>query len=85
MAKVRTKDGVGHVVTKKKSDKGIGKKGDIIVDHTSKKTGKYDKMNLTKVAKAKTVKSKSAAVSKSKRSVKSKPAAADASSADLTE
>jgi hypothetical protein len=56
MAKVRTKDGVGHVVTKKKSDKGIGKKGDIIVDHTSKKTGKYDKMNLTKVAKAKTVK-----------------------------
>lgn len=56
MAKVRTKDGVGHVVTKKKSDKGIGKKGDIIVDHTSKKTGKYDKMNLTKVAKAKTIK-----------------------------
>jgi hypothetical protein len=56
MAKVRTKDGVGHVVTKKKSDKGIGKKGDVIVDHTSKKTGKYDKMNLTKVAKAKTVK-----------------------------
>jgi hypothetical protein len=56
MAKVRTKDGVGHVVTRKKSDKGIGKKGDIIVDHTSKKTGKYDKMNLTKVAKAKTVK-----------------------------
>ena len=36
-------------------------------------------------AKAKTVKSKSAAVSKSKRSVKSKPAAADASSADLTD
>ena len=56
MAKVRTKDGVGHVVTKKTSDKGIGKKGDIIVDHTSKKTGKYDKMNLTKVAGSKTVK-----------------------------
>jgi hypothetical protein len=56
MAKVRTKDGVGHVVTKKKSDKGIGKKGDIIVDHTAAKKGKYDKMNLTKVAKAKTVK-----------------------------
>ena len=56
MAKVRTKDGVGHVVTKKKSDKGIGKKGDVIVDHTSKKTGKYDKMNLTKVAGSKTVK-----------------------------
>lgn len=56
MAKVRTKDGVGHAVTKKTSDKGIGKKGDIIVDHTSKKTGKYDKMNLTKVAGSKTVK-----------------------------
>ena len=38
-----------------------------------------------KTVKAKTVKSKSAAVSKSKRSVKSKPAAADASSADLTD
>lgn len=56
MAKVRTRDGVGHVVTKKKSDKGIGKKGDIIVDHTAKKSGKYDKMNLTKVAGSKTVK-----------------------------
>ena len=56
MAKVRTKDGGGHAVTKKTSDTGIGKKGDIIVDHTSKKTGKYDKMNLTKVAGSKTVK-----------------------------
>jgi hypothetical protein len=56
MAKVRTKDGVGHVIKKKKSDTGIGKKGDVIVDHTSKKKGKYDKMNLTKVSGAKTVK-----------------------------
>lgn len=56
MAKVRTKDGEGHVVYKKKSDKGIGKKGDIIVDHTGTKKGKYDKMNLTKVAGSKTVK-----------------------------
>jgi signal peptidase I len=56
MTKVRTKDGVGHVVTKKKTSRGIGKKGDVIVDHTSKKKGKYDKMNLTKVAKSKTVK-----------------------------
>ena len=54
--RVRTKDGVGHVVTKKKSDKGIGKKGDVIVDHTATKKGKYDKMNLTKVAGSKTVK-----------------------------
>ena len=56
MAKIRTQDGVGHIVKKKKSDKGVGKKGDIIVDHTSKKGGKYDKMNLTKVAGSKTVK-----------------------------
>ena len=56
MPKIRTQDGVGHKVTKKKSDKGIGKKGDIIVDHTSKQGGKYDKMNLTKVAGSKTVK-----------------------------
>ena len=54
--RVRTKDGVGHEVKKKKSNKGIGKKGDIIVDHTATKSGKYDKMNLTKVAKSKTVK-----------------------------
>lgn len=56
MARVRTKDGVGHIVTKKKSDKGIGKKGDIIVDHTGTKKGKYDKMDLTKVAGSRTVK-----------------------------
>ncbi len=56
MARVRTKDGEGHDVYKKKSDKGIGKKGDVIVDHTAKKKGKYDKMNLTEVAGSKTVK-----------------------------
>ena len=56
MAKITTKDGIGHKVYKKKSDKGIGKKGDIIVDHTAKKSGKYDKMDLTKVAGSKTVK-----------------------------
>ena len=55
MPRIRTQDGVGHKVTKKKSDRGIGKKGDIIVDHTSKKGGKYDKMNLTKKSGAKTV------------------------------
>jgi len=56
MARVRTKDGEGHKVYKKKTDKGIGKKGDIIVDHTGTKKGKYDKMDLTKVAGSKTVK-----------------------------
>ena len=49
MAKVKTKDGVRHTVTK-------NKKGQVIVDHTDKKGGKYDKMNLTKVAGSKTVK-----------------------------
>ncbi len=56
MAKIRTKDGEGHKVVKKKSDKGLGKKGDIIVDHTAKNGGKYDKMNLTKLSGVKTVK-----------------------------
>lgn len=56
MAKVRTQDGVGHKVYKKKSDKGIGKKGDVIVDHTATTKGKYDRMNLTKVAGSKSVK-----------------------------
>lgn len=55
MPKVKTQDGVGHIITKKKSNKGIGNKGDIIVDHTSKKSGKYDKMNLTKVSGSKTI------------------------------
>jgi coenzyme F420-reducing hydrogenase beta subunit len=49
MAKVKTKDGVRHTVTK-------NKKGQVIVDHTDKKGGRYDKMNLTKVAGSKTVK-----------------------------
>ena len=64
MARVTTKDGVGHVVTKKKTDKGIGKKGDVIVDHTATKKGKYDKMNLTKVAGSKTIKQGAAATRK---------------------
>ena len=32
------------------------KKGDVVVDHAGKKNGKYDKINLTKKAGAKTVK-----------------------------
>lgn len=31
------------------------KKGDVIVDHAGKKNGKYDKINLTKKAGAKTI------------------------------
>lgn len=53
MAKV-TAGGKKHVVTQKKVDKGAGKKGDIIVEQNSK-TGKKERMNLTKLAGSKTV------------------------------
>jgi S1-C subfamily serine protease len=46
-------DGKVHKVTKKATDKGIGKKGDIIVEQNGKK-GK-ERMNLTKLAGSKTV------------------------------
>jgi hypothetical protein len=48
MAKVIKAAGEKHTIKK-------DKKGDIIVDHAGKK-GKYDKINLTKKAGAKTVK-----------------------------
>ena len=47
MAKIKA-GGADHVVKK-------NKKGDVIVDHAGKKE-KYDKINLTKKAGAKTVK-----------------------------
>ena len=47
MSKTFKADGKKHTVKK-------NKKGDIIVDHAGKK-GKYDKINLTKKAGAKTV------------------------------
>lgn len=47
MAKIKA-DGEVHVIRKNKS-------GDVIVDHAGNK-GKYDKINLTKKAGAKTVK-----------------------------
>lgn len=40
--------GVKHLVKK-------NKKGDIVVEHTNMNNGKYDKINLTKKAKSKTV------------------------------
>lgn len=46
--------GKKHTVTKKKVDKGVGKKGDVIVQQTSK-TGKKESMNLTKLSGSKTV------------------------------
>lgn len=53
MARI-TAGGKAHTVTKKKVDKGAGKKGDIIVEQNSK-SGKKERMNLTKLAGAKTV------------------------------
>ena len=49
MAKTfKAADGETHKVTK-------NKKGHIIVDHTAKKGGKWDKIDLTKKAGAKTI------------------------------
>ena len=53
MARV-TAGGLKHKVTKKKEDRGAGSKGDIIVEQNSK-SGKKERMNLTKLAGAKTV------------------------------
>lgn len=55
--------GRAHKVTQKKVDKGAGKKGDIIVEQNSK-SGKKERMNLTKLAGAKTVKQGVAATKK---------------------
>lgn len=62
MARV-TAGGLKHTVTKKKEDRGVGKKGDIIVEQTSE-SGKKERMNLTKLAGAKTVKQGVAATKK---------------------
>ena len=57
--------GQTHKVFKKKVDKGIGNKGDIVVDHTAgPSAGKWDKINLTEKSKAKTVKQGVASVKK---------------------
>ena len=57
--------GQTHKVFKKKLDKGIGNKGDIVVDHTAgPSAGKWDKINLTEKSKAKTVKQGVASVRK---------------------
>jgi hypothetical protein len=57
--------GQTHKVFKKKVDKGIGDKGDVVVDHTAgPSAGKWDKINLTNKAKAKTVKQGVASVRK---------------------
>ena len=53
MTKV-TAGGLKHKVTRKKENRGAGNKGDIIVEQNSK-SGKKERMNLTKLAGAKTV------------------------------
>ena len=63
--KVVTVGGQTHKVFKKKVDKGIGDKGDIVVDHTAgRPAGKWDKINLTNKSKAKTVSQGVASVKK---------------------
>ena len=63
--KVVKAGGQTHKVFKKKVDKGIGNKGDIVVDHTAgRPAGKWDKINLTEKSKAKTVKQGVASVKK---------------------
>jgi hypothetical protein len=48
MAKTIKIKGEGHTIKK-------NKKGDVIVDHAAGNKGKYDKINLTKKAGAKTI------------------------------
>lgn len=55
--------GKAHKVTQKKVDRGAGSKGDIIVEQNSS-SGKKERMNLTKLAGAKTVKQGVAATKK---------------------
>lgn len=54
MAKV-TAGGEKHKVYKKTNSIGKGKPGDIMVNHPTKDKGKWDTINLTKKAGAKTV------------------------------
>jgi hypothetical protein len=56
--------GEKHVVYKAKKDTPKGKKGDVMVNHPTKDKGKWDTINLTKKAKAKTVQQGAAATRK---------------------
>ena len=53
-----------HVVYKKTNKVGKGKPGDIMVEHPTINKGKWDVINLTQKAKAKTVKQGVAATKK---------------------
>ena len=54
MARV-TADGEKHRIYKKTNKIGKGKPGDIMVNHPTKDKGKWDTINLTKKAGAKTI------------------------------
>ena len=70
MAQAKTKKvkvtagGEKHLVYKKTSKVGKGKPGDIMVNHPTKDKGKWDTIDLTKIAKVKTVKQGIAATKK---------------------
>jgi hypothetical protein len=61
-----TAGGEKHVVYKKESATGVGegKKGHIMVNHPTKNKGKWDTIDLTQKAKAKTVQQGVAATKK---------------------
>jgi len=63
MARV-TADGEKHRIYKKTNKIGKGKTGDIMVNHPTKDKGKWDTINLTKKAGAKTIKQGIAATKK---------------------
>lgn len=56
--------GEKHIVYKKTSKVGKGKPGDIMVNHPTKDKGKWDTIDLTKIAKSKTIREGIAAVKK---------------------
>jgi hypothetical protein len=62
--KLTTPDGEKHVVYKKTSNIGKGKKGDIMVNHPTTDKGKWDTIDLTNMGRAKTVKQGVASVKK---------------------
>ena len=65
MAKVKVSaGGEKHIVYKKTNNIGKGKPGDIMVNHPTKDKGKWDTIDLTKKAGAKTVREGVSAVKK---------------------
>ena len=51
-----TSDGEKHIVYKKTTNQGKGQPGNIMVNHPTTDKGKWDTINLTKKADAKTIK-----------------------------